>query len=143
VGTIAQIVQAGRLPDGRWALATVGTERVAVREWLADDPYPRARVALLVEPEPTRDAGAAVDDVQTRLARVHALRVQLGLPAHGGDILLSPDLVRASFESAILAPLGPLDAQTLLEIDDAVDRLEHLAALLASEIELLEFRLSG
>jgi len=64
-------------------------------------------------------------------------------PAHTGEVMLSPDLVRASFEAAILSPLGPLDAQTLLELDDAVDRLDSLSVLLFEEIELLEFRLSG
>jgi hypothetical protein len=73
---------------------------------------------------------------------VHELRAQLGAPAHTGDVVLSPDLVRASFEAAILSPLGPLDAQTLLELDDAVDRLAKLHECLVQEVELLEFRLS-
>ncbi len=42
VGTVAQIVDATELDDGRWVLGTVGTRRVRVREWLADDPFPRA-----------------------------------------------------------------------------------------------------
>ena len=43
VGTVARIVEAARTPDGRYLLATVGSERLRVRRWLADDPYPRAR----------------------------------------------------------------------------------------------------
>jgi Lon protease-like protein len=144
VGTIAQIVQAGRLADGRWALATVGTERVRIVEWLADDPYPRA----IVEPCGDDDMEArdgdspSIEAVRELLQRVHALRAQLGLPAHAGDVVVSPDVVRASFEAAILAPLGPLDCQELLELDDAVERLDRLTELLTQEIELLEFRLS-
>jgi Lon protease-like protein len=143
VGTVAQIVQASRTPDGRFSLATVGTERIDVAEWLPDDPYPRAIVRTRVESEPARDGAAVSDAVRGLLERVHALRAQLGEPAYRGDVMLSPDLVRASFEAAILAPLGPLDAQALLEVDDAVDRLEGLQQCLVHEVEMLEFRLSS
>ncbi len=44
VGTVARIVQAVELPDGRWLLDAVGTERIRVRRWLPDDPYPQAEV---------------------------------------------------------------------------------------------------
>ena len=37
-GTIARIVQAAELPDGRYALASVGTKRIRVERWLPDDP---------------------------------------------------------------------------------------------------------
>ena len=143
VGTVAQIVQAARTPDGRFSLATVGTERIDVLEWLPDDPYPRAIVRTRADVEPTRDGAPISDAVRVLLERVHELRAQLGAPAHSGAVVLSADLVRASFEAAILAPLGPLDAQALLEHDDAVDRLEALSECLVHEVELLEFRLSG
>jgi Lon protease-like protein len=143
VGTVAQIVQAARTPDGRFSLATVGTERIDIVEWLPDEPFPRAIVRTRADVEPTRDGAQTCDAVRVLLARVHELRAQLGAPAHTGDVMLSSDLVRASFEAAILAPLGPLDAQALLELDDAVDRLDGLAECLVTEIELLEFRLSG
>jgi uncharacterized protein len=143
VGTVAQIVQAARTPDGRFTLATVGTERIDIVDWLPDDPYPRAIVRTRVDADPVRDGTAISHDVSALLLRVHELRAQLGAPAYSGEIMLSPDVVRASFEAAILAPLGPLDAQTLLEHDDAVDRLEALAECLRHEAELLEFRLSG
>jgi uncharacterized protein len=147
VGTVAQIVQAARTPDGRFSLATVGTERIDIVDWLPDDPYPRAivrtRVDVVPEIDATRDGAAICDAVRVFLERVHELRAQLGEPAHSGNVMLSPDLVRASFEGAILAPLGPLDAQALLELDDPVDRLHGLQERLVQEIELLEFRLSG
>lgn len=144
MGTVAQIVQAGKMPDGRWALANVGTERVTVHEWLADDPYPRAVVEVRddPEPEPENDAVGAIDTACAQLRSVHELRAALGLPAHVGDVVLSPDVVRASFEAAILAPLGPLDAQALLELDDSIVRLVRLAEFLSHEIEALRFRLS-
>ena len=142
VGTVARIVEAGRLPDGRYLLATIGTRRLRVRRWLSEDPYPRAEVALL------DDVGApgAVDDdlaeLERELRRVSALAAELGQPAAVG-VTLSDDAVRASFEAAAAAPLGPLDAQRLLELDDTSARLADLRELLADQAELLRHRLSG
>ena len=51
VGTVARIVEAAELPDGRWALGTIGTRRIRVREWLTDDPYPMADVEEWPEPD--------------------------------------------------------------------------------------------
>src|SRR3954465_14536846 len=42
VGTVAHIVEAARTPDGRYLLATVGTERFTRKKWLDHDPFPRA-----------------------------------------------------------------------------------------------------
>src|SRR5207249_3558867 len=38
IGTVARIVRAQELPDGGYALATVGIRRVRVTRWLLDDP---------------------------------------------------------------------------------------------------------
>ena len=38
------------LPDGGYALATVGIRRIRVTRWLPDDPYPLAEVADVLEP---------------------------------------------------------------------------------------------
>ena len=46
VGTVARILEAAELEDGRWVLGTVGTRRIRVRGWLPDDPYPRRRRGL-------------------------------------------------------------------------------------------------
>ena len=58
VGTVARIVEAARTPDGRYLLATVGTERFRVKKWLDDDPFPRAEIDVLGEPK-TRARDAA------------------------------------------------------------------------------------
>ena len=42
IGTVATVQEAAELPDGRWAVVTVGTRRIRVERWLDDDPYPRA-----------------------------------------------------------------------------------------------------
>ncbi len=142
VGTLAQIVQAGRFDDGRYALVTIGTERVRVASWLADDPFPRAEVEPLPDVPGDADRGQ-VDRVTDLLRRVLALLAELGGPGGPAEVSLDDDVVRASFQASALAPIGPLDAQGLLELDDAGARLARLAELLTEEARVLEFRLSG
>src|ERR1700749_3041312 len=81
VGTVARIVEAARTPDGRYLLATVGSERLRVRRWLDDDPFPRADVDLLSEPKkvPARATEQRVV-VERLLIRVLALWAELGQP---------------------------------------------------------------
>jgi Lon protease-like protein len=142
VGTTARIVQAGRIEDGRWVLVAVGERRVRVEHWLPDDPYPLAEVESLTE-QSVEDAAALVPDVGRALKRMLALRAELGEPVAGVDLTLDDDPVRASFEACAFASLGPLDAQRLLVVDDAAERLTHLAALLSEETAVLELRLAG
>ncbi|MBV8951307.1 MAG: LON peptidase substrate-binding domain-containing protein [Actinobacteria bacterium] len=147
VGTLSRIVQAAELPDGRYVLVTSGRHRVRIDEWLPDDPYPRARVRRVPDVVSgsfaDSDATQLRDEVQRSLRRVLALQAELGAPArHRVDLVLDGDPVRASFEAASAAPLNPLDAQRLLELDDAGERLERLRTQLAEEAEVLQYRLS-
>jgi Lon protease-like protein len=142
VGTLARIVEASRFDDGRYALAAVGTQRLRVVEWQPDDPYPQALVEVL--DEPTIEAADATDaraSVEQRLRRVLGLASELGAAVRT-DVELDPDPVRAGFEACALAPLGPFDAQQLLELDDPHARLHRLVLQLDDLAELLRLRLS-
>ena len=69
VGTVARILGVSAVEDGRSALVTVGTRRIRVEQWLADEPYPRADV----EEWPDVDDGGeapAVDALVASLRRV-------------------------------------------------------------------------
>jgi hypothetical protein len=71
-----------------------------------------------------------------------ALRAELGEPGPARDVSLPSDPVHASFQACALAGLGPMDAQQLLEIDDADQRLQTLAGRLDEHVAVLEFRLA-
>jgi uncharacterized protein len=126
-------------------LGTIGTQRLRVRQWLADDPFPQAEVELVDDPdEPVTDTAERCEAVGRLLRRVLGMRAELGEPGAGVDFALAADdIARAAYEAAALAPVGPLDAQALLELDDATGRLARLEALLTDEAHLLEFRLSA
>ena len=130
VGTIARVVQASELPDGRWALAVVGTRRFRVVGWRPDDPYPQAEISELDEAAvPSADAAAARDRAGAAFDRL-TLVVRALDPGVGVFPGLDPDPTQASYEGAARAPVGPLDAQRLLEASGPSERLDLLARLL-------------
>jgi Lon protease-like protein len=133
VGTVARIVQASELPDGRFALATVGVRRIRVERWLADDPFPQAEVLELDEPPPT---AGAVDARKTMVEQLDALvglarRIDARIPPLGA---VDEDPRRAAYEAATLGPLGPLDAQRVLEAPTTDARLQLLTALFSERV---------
>jgi hypothetical protein len=140
VATIARVVQAAELPDGRYALTTVGMRRVGVVRWLTDDPYPRAEVVARADPPAVPADVAKRDLVVDALARVTELARRID-PRIDAAPELDADPLRASYEAAALSPIGPLDAQRLLAADDAGTRLDLLAVLLAERALDLRARL--
>jgi Lon protease-like protein len=131
VGTVARVVRAQELPDGGYALTTVGIRRIQVVQWLPDDPYPLANVVDRADTE-NADAGeeaAAQRRARTALDDLCALYRRLD-PRVPDLPSVSDDAAQASYEMAALAPIGPLDAQRVLETVRVADRLALLADLL-------------
>jgi uncharacterized protein len=155
VGTMARIVQAEELPDGRFAVGAVGMRRIRVTAWLADEPYSRAEVTdwpeVGVDGDPAGETAAAppaatdalVEEVDGLLRRVGALRTELGEPAPPLDFTLADDALVAGYQATALAPLGPLDKQALLAASSVRARLDDVRRLLGEHAELLQARLAG
>jgi Lon protease-like protein len=143
VATVARVVQATELPDGRYALSTVGMRRIRVVDWLPDDPYPQAVVEALDDPPPGIDASGARDRLVSALATVVEIAQRIDARIESPPAL-DLDPVRAAYEAAALAPIGPLDAQRVLSAPDTVARLTLLATLLDERAEELRaFRAEG
>jgi uncharacterized protein len=143
IGTRARIVQAAELPDGRWALIAVGLRRISVARWLPDAPFPQADVDDLPEPEPGPDADALLAGAERLLRRTLALRAELGEPAAPATVELAGDVTTAAFQLAALSPIGPADAQRVLEGASTDERLRLVAQLLEDEADVLEARAAG
>ena len=141
-GTVAEIVEAAELGEGRWALICIGRERFDVQEWLPDDPYPQALVRWREEegPEPAHEQ---VEEVRRLLASCAAMRAELGEPAPPAVVRLDSLPTIAVWQLCTLAPIGPLDDLHLLRIDSAPRRLSHLGELLTEERAVLARRLAG
>jgi Lon protease-like protein len=156
VGTLARILRAEELPDGRWILGALGIHRIRVDRWLPDDPYPRAEIhewaEQLREPaaaaeaeaaERAAEAAGARNEVTTLLRRAAALRREMGEPAPPLDLELADDPVVAGYQAAVVAPLGPADRQALLAASTVPARWRLLRTLLVDQIDLLQARLAA
>ena len=140
VGTVARILEAEEMDDGRWVLATVGARRIRVRDWLPDDPYPRA----VVEPWGEPSAGDVdLDRVVALLRRVLALKAELGEAAAPATIDVSDDPVVGTFQIGALAPMNPLDHQRVLATETAAERVGELEQLLTDVEETLTMRVEA
>jgi uncharacterized protein len=143
IGTVARIVEASELPDGRWVIAAVGTERLRVTGWMPDDPYPVAAVERLADAG-WDDADAVVlARAEAQVRRGLALCAELGQPGPAATVELSADRAAAAWQLVAVAPLGAYDKQRLLEIDGRGARLEALAGLAEEQATMLAYRLAG
>ena len=143
VGTVARIVESARLADGRYALSTRGRQRVAVHEWLPDEPYPQAAVVDLGPGAPA--PADLVERATAAVRRSRALLSELGqsppLPTRPeGGVGAEPEVW--GWRLCAQAPVSQLDRQRLLEAGDATDRLGLLTEL-ADDVSLDVMRMLG
>jgi Lon protease-like protein len=146
VGTIARVVDMSALPDGRYALVAVGTERLRVNAWLPDDPYPLADVdawpdddrGIVDVDEAAGEVGALHDRVRDLNAEVEALGEMSPPP----DTEISDDPHLGLYHLGSLAPLGPADRQRMLETPTLTARLGVFAEALEDAAAVLRFRSS-
>ncbi|HZD64889.1 MAG TPA: LON peptidase substrate-binding domain-containing protein [Acidimicrobiales bacterium] len=142
VGTVTRIAEDRRLPDGRFLLVGVGTHRLRVERWLAEDPYPRALVAPVADPAPSTEDRAAQDRAERQVRRALTLAAELGEgPPRGAAI--PPDAGWDGWQLCAMAPVGELDRQRLLEQPGLGPRMALLEALATDAADLLADRLAG
>jgi len=145
VGTRGVITRAAGLTDGRWLLEVRGEARIAVAEWLPDDPYP---LALVQESNPVADlsvsgAQGLLEQAAQRVRRARAL-----LSEHGEVPPLPPavrldgggDAEVASWQVCAAAPVSAYDAQRLLAAQGTTARLRLLVELM-EDLELVLHRM--
>jgi Lon protease-like protein len=151
IGTAARIVRVMPLTNGRFDVVALGVRRINVLEWLTDDPYPRGDVedwpessppeADEVRPTIERLSGRVEEarSLVREVARVTNTRVPFRTtpPAK-----LNDDLLRAGYQVAARAPIGPVDRYRLLAAPTLSSRLELLDAALDDVEAMLRFRLA-
>ena len=143
VGCVARVVDATELPDGRWVMTTVGTERIRVERWLDDDPFPRAEVTRWPDPPAGREEVGRRDELVAVLRRVLAMRAELGEAVAPATLDVDPDPVAAGYQMAVVAPVGPDDRYRLLAASSPGERFDRLSGLLHDDLEVLARRLAG
>lgn len=143
VGTIARVLQAQELEDGRFIAVTVGTRRVRIERWLEDAPYPRAVVHELAEDGIDAATLQRRDDLSRRLRRLLAQRAELRLDAAPSTFELADDPATSCWQLVVLAPLDVIATQGLLATDGWDERLDALDRALAPLESGAELSLRG
>jgi uncharacterized protein len=117
VGVLSQIVDCDDHGAGRYALNCHTGERIRVSEWLPDDPYPRATVALWPD--------------------------ESGDPVSDAELLDVEDRAMALFERIAQARDIKLPGRySVLSAPGAADRLVALREAVDAVAEVVEFQLS-
>jgi Lon protease-like protein len=144
IGAVARITDVGRTSDGRYAVTAVGTQRLLVREWLPDAPYPLAEVDLVDEPslDAGRDGGL-MEEAETLVRRCLDLTAELGESTWPATVELDADPTARAWQLAGVAPLGPLDQLALLGSASITDLLGNLARMADEQASVLAFRLGS
>ncbi|WP_144877472.1 LON peptidase substrate-binding domain-containing protein [Microbacterium sp. 1.5R] len=109
IGTMARLVSVTAGAEVLHAVA-VGTQRFTIEQWLDDDPYPRAEVALL----PDLVWNDALTPLRTEAEAIVRRVLSLVEGRWDADTEISDDPLAAAWQLAAMAPLGEYDQFTLL-----------------------------
>ena len=137
VGTLAEILEIERQPDGTSELLSVGTRRFRVRTLLTvGKPYLRAEVEYLDEPDGEL-THAQADRARELMDVYDSYLIRLAGRGTGSELPRDANLL--AYQLAARLPLPPEEKQSLLSDDTTSERLVRLARLLRREIALLQW----
>ena len=136
VGTIANIVQSLRLPDGNIKVLVEGVERAKAIQVYDEDHYLKA----VLRPAPSVPVQAASETLVTKITSLFEQYVKLSQNLNY-DTMLSAvrveDASRLSDTIAANLSVSIEEKQELLEVFNPIDRLNRLCDILDVEIEKL------
>jgi len=139
VGTVAVVHRLFKSPDGTITLIMQGLLRIRVDEFISESPYLTARVSMA--PETTGDS-LEIEALRRKIlegfGRLNEL-APTGPEEMSSLIVNMEDPLQLVYAVANqMKRIGLEDAQQLLELDSAVEKLRLLLSLLTRELEVLE-----
>ncbi len=138
VGTSALILKMAKTQDNRAQLLVQGLSRFRVREFIAEKPYPRARVEVIHEKERMdKEIEALMTNLVTQFSRI--VELSPGLPPEVATMAKSikeahmlADMIASTINTSVE------EKQEILEIIDVKKRLKRVTELVAHQLEILE-----
>ena len=138
VGTIATVHRLLRAPDGTIRLLVQGMDRFRVGEFVAEEPYLRARIELAPE---TVEEGLEIDAL-ARNARDQFQQITQLIPSFPDELASSitsvEDPLQTAYTIANFQRMDIKDSQEILELDSVAEKLKKLIGLLVREAEVLQ-----
>ncbi|MEW5757166.1 MAG: endopeptidase La [Pseudomonadota bacterium] len=138
IGTLANILQLLKLPDGTIKVLVEGVERAKILHFLTSENYYKAQIAkIATQPLDEREVEVLSRSVLTQFDQYVKLNKKIP-PEILSSLSGIDDPDRLADTIAAHMSLKISDKQKLLEIEDVRARLEQLIALMETEIDLLE-----
>ena len=138
VGVAANIHRMIKAPDGTIRLLVQGIERVRIEEWIADEPYLKARVSPLPDVvEESLEVEALMRNAVDLLRRLVSLVSQLPDELLMAALNLDDPRQLVYFIATNIRMEIP-DAQAILETDSVREKLLKLTSIMTKELEVLE-----
>jgi len=139
IGTVAAVHQLFKAPDGTLTLILQGLLRIRVEEFINKSPYLTARVLMAPEKvEKSLEVEALQRNIMEGFHRLNELS-PTGPEQVKSLIANLEDPLQLTYAVANqMQGLKLEDAQQLLELDNATDKLRRLLELLTKELEVLE-----
>src|SRR6478672_9053970 len=141
IGTVARIVKLIKMPDGGTTVIIQGRTRFKVATITTDDPYFKANIETIVEPEPPKN-----QDFEAYVATIKDLATQIiqlspNIPSEAGIILKNienPSFLIHFISSNLNTDL--VEKQKLLELNNIQARADLLMQLLQRELQFAELK---
>ena len=137
VGTVATVHRLLRAPDGTVRLLVQGMDRFRLGDFVAEEPYLKARIQLAPE---VVERGLEVDAL-ARNARDQFGQIAQLLPSLPEELISSvislEDPLQTVYTIANFQRIDLADAQQIIELDSVTEKLRKLVSLLVRELEVL------
>ncbi|WP_432453442.1 MULTISPECIES: endopeptidase La [unclassified Agarivorans] len=138
VGTVANILQLLKLPDGTVKVLVEGSQRAKLEEIIQEDEYYVASAEYVVSVLPDEKEQEVM--VRSAISQFEGyIKLNKKIPP---EVLTSvsgiDDAARLADTMAAHMPLKLEDKQSVLELSSIPERLEYLMAMMESEIDLLQ-----
>jgi len=138
IGTVANIHQMMRVPDGTVRLVVQGMRRMRIVEWVSQEPFLTARIELIPEEsEKSVEVKALMRNVLELFQRLVSLVSNLPEELVTAALNIDEPLHLVYLIASNLR-MEPEERQALLELDTVHAKLQQLSAFMSKELELLE-----
>jgi ATP-dependent Lon protease len=138
VGTVARIARLLRMPEGTLQIFVQGLERIAIDEYVEEEPYLRAKVHLLPE---TPEEGVEIEALQRNASDMFQRLVNLVQYLPDQLALAALNVEEPRQIVYLIASSAQMDLelrQQLLELDSVREKLLKVNRFLTHELEVLE-----
>ena len=134
VGCLLQLTEATRRDDGTFDIVAVARERLKLAEMQRGADFPQGVVDVLPEPE-VEVPSELLDRARATFTAFRAAMTELQGDPFSGTLPRDPDYL--AWTLSALTPLPLAERQSLLEADDATERLALVTRLLTDELRAI------